>query len=87
MLVTVTEYSGNAYSNNGVPLPIGAKKSFVGVKSRTSDGSVSLGQNTRLIRVATDTPITINPNGAPELVQGGEWFDVGGGETLAIATL
>lgn len=88
MLVTITEYRNSAKSPNGESWSLGAKGDFVQVQSAAADGNLVAHADTRLIRVSTDTAITVNPNGTAELVMPGEsWFAVAGGETIAIATV
>jgi len=85
MNMTITEYRGTALSPNGAPLHLGARKQFVDVQGRADAGNLTLNLNTKFIRVATDSPITVNPNGEPELVVSETWFEVNGGETIAVA--
>lgn len=85
MLVTITEYRNAAKGPDGQDWALGRKATFVAVQSLTAAGSVNLDQETRLVRVASDTVITADPNGAAELVQSSEWFNVLGGETITIA--
>lgn len=88
MLVTITEYKNAASGPNGQDLALGSAKGFVAVQNRTDAGTRTLDAATKLIRVATDTNITIDPNGTAELVVAGEsWFQVEGGEELTIATV
>ena len=85
MLTTITEFKDAAKGPNGQDWSLGKKTAFVAVQNRTTAGSRTLDAATRLIRIASDTNITVDPNGTAELVVGESWFDVVGGETITIA--
>lgn len=90
MIVTITQFARLAVDANGNPMPLGADR--IACEARTSVGAfAALNANTRLIRVATDTPVRLDIAGgttdtADELIPAGvEYFSVKGGETLTIA--
>lgn len=89
MKVSVTEYRNLAYSANGVEVQYVGEVSQRGASNFTAAGSLVLQPGTKLVRVATDTSIMLNPtgSGAAELVPANtaEIFSVIGGSTLSFA--
>lgn len=92
MLVTITSYSHLAWDGNGNPLPASGMVNRIDCQEFTAAGETDpLEPRTRLVRVATDTPVRINfggdeDSGPAELVMPGvEHFNVRGGAVLTIS--
>ena len=92
MKVTITEYSRLAKDADGNSLPMGEGRLASQVLT-AAGASAALNASARLIRVATDTAIHIDPTGgavttADELLPANsvEFFSVDGGEELNILT-
>lgn len=90
MLVTATQYRQLATGPNGERLPIG--DSISGHEALTGDDSfAAMAAGTTLVRVGTDTAITLTPSGSSAAMfmpaNSVEFFAVVAGQTLAVATV
>lgn len=88
MLITIAQYRGGAKDEQGRPMPLGGRAELISVIERTSVGDfAALNAATRLIKISTSEPITVNPNGAREVLNDTDWWQVAGGETIAAAAI
>lgn len=90
MLVTITQFARTGRTSNNELIQIG--EGYLAGEQLTADGtSAEFSTGCRLIRVATDTAITIDPYGEGAgdemLLPAGavEWFPAASGGTLTIA--
>lgn len=90
MLVTITEYRTIATDGDGNDLPIGG--SYIQTQVRTTAGTVTLDNETRMVRIATDTAVRSDihkaGDAAPMLhMPGTEFFSARGGATVTITVV
>ena len=87
MRVTITEYKSLAVDAQGHVMPMGKQR--LAVQSQTAVGAfAALNADTRFIRIATGTNITIDIDGSATdelFLAGVEFISVHGGETLTTA--
>lgn len=88
MIVTVTQYKTIHKTHNNEGLPIGGER--CGHQKRASAGSFdALGEGCRFVRVATDTSITVDVDGADLFLPAGgiEFFAAKEGDQITVATV